>query len=175
MNPLKMYFLLKMGIFHCYVSLPERTVSGHRKSKVFGFYQKEPKALSESLVFFHICSPCKKKNISIFQWKIAFYFKKVTVKLTLVFPQKKNNQHHGTAGKKVGGLHSLQQQAEPSRLPSSCLSGCSCKAKMRNLKMRLGPKKVGKKNLRFPGDSAFVTFLGWWKLTLLERWIVTSN
>ena len=23
MDPLKMYFLLKMGIFHCYVSLPE--------------------------------------------------------------------------------------------------------------------------------------------------------
>ena len=23
MNPLKMYFLLKMGMFHCYVSLPE--------------------------------------------------------------------------------------------------------------------------------------------------------
>ena len=23
MGPLKMYFLLKMGIFHCYVSLPE--------------------------------------------------------------------------------------------------------------------------------------------------------
>ena len=23
MNPLKMYFLLNMGIFHCYVSLPE--------------------------------------------------------------------------------------------------------------------------------------------------------
>ncbi len=25
MDPLKMYFLLKMGIFHCYVSLPEGT------------------------------------------------------------------------------------------------------------------------------------------------------
>ena len=104
MNPLKMYFLLKMGIFHCYVSLPERTVSGHRKSKVFGFYQKEPKALSESLVFFHICSPCKKKNISIFQWKIAFYFKKVTVKLTLVFPQKKITNTTGQREKKSGAF-----------------------------------------------------------------------
>ena len=27
MDPLKMYFLLKMGIFHCYVSLPEGTSS----------------------------------------------------------------------------------------------------------------------------------------------------
>ena len=28
MGPLKMYFLLKMGIFHCYVSLPEGNPSG---------------------------------------------------------------------------------------------------------------------------------------------------
>ena len=26
MDPLKMYFLLKMGIFHCYVSLPEGNI-----------------------------------------------------------------------------------------------------------------------------------------------------
>ena len=35
MDPLKMYFLLKIGIFHCYVSLPEGTIWEHMFGSLF--------------------------------------------------------------------------------------------------------------------------------------------
>ena len=34
MDPLKMHFLLNMGIFHCYVSLPEGTTTGNMLSLI---------------------------------------------------------------------------------------------------------------------------------------------
>ena len=33
MDPLKMYFLLKMGIFHCYVGLPEGDMYNNHQNK----------------------------------------------------------------------------------------------------------------------------------------------
>ena len=63
MDPLKMYFLLKMGIFHCYVSLPEGIdfVPGDTQS-LLQFLQKEPLPLEGSrpefaAVFFSSSSP----------------------------------------------------------------------------------------------------------------------
>ena len=89
------------------------------KSKVLFFFKRS----NQNPWFFHIFPPCKKKEHHHFSVENGVLFQKGNWKIGLFF---------------------LKIATTGPGKNSSCLSGCSWKAKMRNLKMRLG-EKVGKK------------------------------